>query len=256
MTTDFSFLDNGFFYGINKLIYLANYYGYARTIYLCGTIFSGVLCILYTILIRKRYGIPPWKSIVIPNIEFPVCYGLAIILTYLETGCERFGGANVVRAYAFYPIVYYFVAKLVKVEPRRNIDYRTMPSALAFVFAHLFCPITGCCYGYPCSWGIYNPDLKMFLFPNQYLESILALAVFIGMYFYQKKRNFRITGKYYPIFLIVQGTIRFFMEFLRNEEKLFWHISDLALNAVVMIIVGIVWLIVDKKKTGTSVFDK
>ena len=63
-----------------------------------------------------------------------------------------------------------------------------------------------------------------------------------------KKQDYRVTGRMYPIFLLLFGGTRFFLEFLRLNCKVFWGVSDLALWALAMVVIGAVWLIVDRRK--------
>ena len=46
------------------------------------------------------------------------------------------------------------------------------------------------------------------------------------------------------IFLILFGVTRFFLEFLRDNQKVFGNVSILALHCVLMVVVGAVWLII------------
>ena len=50
-----------------------------------------------------------------------------------------------------------------------------------------------------------------------------------------------VDGEAYPLMLILFGYSRFFLEFARDNEKLFLGISSLAIHAFIMGIVGTVW---------------
>lgn len=52
----------------------------------------------------------------------------------------------------------------------------------------------------------------------------------------------------YPIFLILFGGTRFFLEFLRLNIKMFWGMSVYSLWALLMVAVGVVWLVLDAGK--------
>ena len=49
-------------------------------------------------------------------------------------------------------------------------------------------------------------------------------------------------------FFATVGYSRFLLEFLRDNDKLFLGISELALHALAMALIGAVWLIADKRK--------
>lgn len=124
--------------------------------------------------------------------------------------------------------------------------------ALHQTVAHIGCVFPGCCRGYPCSWGIWNAKTETLLFPIQWLESIVSLGTFLFVLAYQKKVNYAVDGKVYPLFLILFGITRFLLEFLRDNEKLVLGMSSFALHALAMTIVGTVWLMVLDEKEKQS----
>lgn len=75
-----------------------------------------------------------------------------------------------------------------------------------------------------------------------------ALLIFLVCVILAKKKAYPVDGRMYPVFLILFGGTRFFLEFLRLNVKVFWGISVLALWALLMVVVGIVWLVREKKK--------
>ena len=132
------------------------------------------------------------------------------------------------------------------------IDYLAPSMALQQVVGHSVCPFAGCCRGYDCSWGIWNPVTKTNLFPNQWLECIVAIAVFWYLLRLAKQEKYVGTGKVYALFLLTFGGTRFLLEFLRDNDKLLLGVSNLALHALFMVLVGTIWLMVlyekDKQK--------
>ena len=72
------------------------------------------------------------------------------------------------------------------------------------------------------------------------------------MFYRAKKRNYVPDGLEYPVMLVLFGSTRFLFEFLRDNEKMFWGISNLAIHALFMFVVGIIWIIVAKKKSETK----
>lgn len=51
-----------------------------------------------------------------------------------------------------------------------------------------------------------------------------------------------------PLMLIMYGTVRFFTEFLHDNEKLFIGISYVAYNCLFMILVGIILFLILKRR--------
>ena len=84
------------------------------------------------------------------------------------------------------------------------------------------------------------------MFPVQLLEGIVSAAIVVWLLTYAKKHKYNCAGLCMPYMFIAFGLTRFFLEFLRNNQKLFWGISELALWSLLMFIVGIVWIAVSK----------
>jgi prolipoprotein diacylglyceryltransferase len=116
--------------------------------------------------------------------------------------------------------------------------------------SHFGCIFFGCCSGYPCSFGVYNPFYKDIRFPIQPIEALAAVAIVIYLFRRAKKRNYIPDGLEYPIMLVTFGSSRFCFEFLRSGEKRFWGVSNLAIHALFMFVVGVIWIYIAKKKAA------
>ena len=55
---------------------------------------------------------------------------------------------------------------------------------------------------------------------------------------YEKKKNYRSDGLAYPLMLMLFGYSRFLLEFLRDNHKVVFGVSTLALHALFMALVG------------------
>jgi phosphatidylglycerol:prolipoprotein diacylglycerol transferase len=168
------------------------------------------------------------------------------ILFWIDNGF--FGGNNIVRVFVYIPVIAYPVAKLLK------IPYKKICSVLAFgplavhAVSHFGCMFVGCCMGYPCSWGLYNVAYEDIRFPIQPIEAIAAWAIIIFLLVRAKKRNYIPDGLEYPLMLILFGSTRFIFEFFRDNDRFRWGCSGLAFHALFMFIVGVVALIILKKR--------
>lgn len=175
-------------------------------------------------------------------IVFVTGFAWMLRIGWAQTGFTRFGDNNIVKGYCFFAVFALIPAKLFKIDKKVVLDFIAPACALTQVTGHLSCNFAGFCHGYPWKYGIWNPVLHEYLFPNQFLESLVALAVCIACIRFAKKKDFRADGTVYPFFLVSFGATRFLLEFLRDNTKLFWGISDLALWALLMVVVGAVWL--------------
>ena len=118
-----------------------------------------------------------------------------------------------------------------------------------FGFARIGCIFPGCCHGYPSSWGLYSNEAGTVCFPIQIIEIIVSFILALIMWNMHSKERFQ--GKLYPWFLVLFGSTRFVLEFLRDNQKLFWGISELALHALSCFIVGMILLTLSKKRRST-----
>lgn len=231
---------------LNNLIETVYQAGLSQTIYDAWNLVDFALIAVFCLIYRKHYGISRAKSVLIPFVIYVLSAVLIRLIGWAATGFTVFGPNNVVKGFSFFPLFGLLVAKMFKMDFKRIMDFTAPCFPMLQFIGHIVCVLPGCCYGYPMHNGIWNPDLQIYCFPNQFLESFVALLIVIACILIAKKNDYKVTGKMYPFFLITFGATRFFLEFLRDNDKLFWGISELALWALLMVAVGITWLLIDK----------
>ena len=229
---------------MNQLIRIVAAAGLSDVVYKGFLALCFVGWFLFNLASGKHYGIPVWKRIVISVVIWPVAYGLLYFLFWIETTFTRWGHYNIVRGFVYFPLIALLVAKALKLRPVTVIDYIAPGVSLCQGIAHIGCSFAGCCYGFEAEFGIWNPVFEKYMVPNQMLESIAALGVFAVCAVYAKKHHYDSNGRVYPLFLILFGVTRFFLEFLRDNEKVIGSVSILALHAAFMVVVGACWLAV------------
>lgn len=229
---------------INDLLRFCYEKGWSDDIYSGVVIFAFVAQLVFLIFYRKKYGITLMQSILTVLLVYPVAYYWMLVLTWMENGFQNWGANNIVRMYVYAPLICIVAAKWLKIPTQKMIDYLAPSMALQQVIGHSICPIAGCCHGYACSWGIWNPVTDTYLFPNQWLECLVALAVVIYLLHLAKQEKYVGTGRVYAMFLVTFGGTRFLLEFLRDNDKLIFGISNLAFHALFMVLVGTIWLMV------------
>jgi len=177
---------------------------------------------------------------------------LANAVIYIENGFVDTGKKNAVVAFVFVPLIGYIVAKLLKKSYKEIWDVVMVSPLVMFVGARIACTIAGCCRGYSCSWGIYNVKVDGNVFPIQLLESLVTILILVFVFCREKKNNFVPDGKNVPIILISYGVLRFFLEFLHDNEKIVLGLASMQFHCILMIIVGVItWKILaqDEKKS-------
>ena len=88
------------------------------------------------------------------------------------------------------------------------------PGAMILImFTKFRCLYVGCCYGIPCSWGIYNKHLDGPAFPVQIVEACMSFCILIFVYCLTQTKFFR-----RGMALFLGGGLfcfgRFFLEFV------------------------------------------
>lgn len=239
---------------VNRFLQFVYYQGISDLVYNGAVVFAFFAQIAFLIWFRKKYSISLQKAILTVCIVYPASHLLNLTLTWIENGFTNWGANNIVRIFAYLPLLCIIVAKLLRLDSKKMCDFLAPSMALQQGISHSVCPFVGCCYGYECSWGIWHPPTHNILFPNQWLECIVSLSIFVLLMVYGKKNAYRVTGKPYPLFLMMFGSTRFLLEFLRDNDKLFWGISNLALHAAFMAIVGAIWyyILIRKEKKAAA----
>ncbi|MBN1915816.1 prolipoprotein diacylglyceryl transferase [Candidatus Dojkabacteria bacterium] len=116
-------------------------------------------------------------------------------------------------------------------------------------------------YGLPTNlpWKMYiSPENKVgiapefvgekFYHPLFLYEFILNLVLFGVLYFLFKAKNKRFDGFFISVYLVGYGLIRFFIEFLRLDPKVFLGLSVAQYISVVMVVSGTVVLVLKLRK--------
>ncbi|NCA93188.1 hypothetical protein EOM82_08140 [bacterium] len=140
------------------------------------------------------------------------------------------------------------------------LDKLTVPFICFHFFGRIGCFLAGCCYGKETDsvFGMYFPDQPEFgvfhhgnkVFPTQLYE-VLALACIAALLFWVfKKHRFMNYLILYPVF-------RFFIEFLRGDDRgsTGIYLSPAQITSIVLIIIPIVYytlLIMNRHKDGTK----
>lgn len=218
--------------------------GYSHALYMGIQILAFFVQFLSLIFYRKAYGFSLKKAVLTYVVTYPFLFFSIYLITWIENGFINWGANNIVRAYMWAPLLLIPFAKLLRIPYGKICDFFAPSFALAFAVGHIGCIFDGCCYGYPSTWGIYNPMLHQTLFPIQLIECLGAFLVWGFLLLYAKKKNYECRGKVLAMFLILFGGGRFICEFFRYNDKLFWNISELAIWAFLALITGIIMMII------------
>ncbi len=173
----------------------------------------------------------------------------AVLLGYLLlwgtswiSGGGKMNGLNFVRIVTFLPIPIFLMSRIFKDRFGTVADFIAPLLAVFHGVTHLGCVFPGCCHGYPSSWGLYSNNTGTVCFPIQPIEAFSSILIGVVLIVLALRGVQK--GKLYAWYLISFGITRFFWEFLRDNEKVWNGISELAFHAIVAALVGALCLCV------------
>jgi len=208
--------------------------------------FLGIIyALILGVLLAKDYGLTFAKAIVYVSVALVLGY-LIIWITSWIFGGGKVQGFNLVRSVAFLPALYWALSRLFKKPYTEFSDFLAPVGVSGFGIIRIGCIFTGCCQGYPSHWGLYSNIAETKCFPIQPIEAAVSLIIGAILFVMAKKKIQQ--GKLLCWMMIMFGSTRFVLEFFRDNNKLFLNISELAIHALVTLIVGLIVLIVLTKQ--------
>ena len=233
---------------MNDLLIAITQAGLGKTIYDVFFALGFVSVMTGLVWFGRKLDLPVKKVVITVLIVYPVVVLWMFVMYWIESGFTAWGGNNIVRIFVYVPLVGIPVARLLQIDKRKMLSLLSFGPLLVHGISHFGCIFCGCCSGYPWKYGIYNPTYQDYRFPNQPIEALGAVAIVIYLFYRANKRQFIPDGREYPIMLVAFGSSRFLFEFLRSDDKLIWGISNLAIHALFMFVVGLIWLIEQNKR--------
>lgn len=203
-------------------------------------VFAVTICL--AIYQNRLYKIAFWKIVTIVFCGAIAAYEGIKLLVFVEYG--RFGNWSFFGCIFLVPIVYLFLARIIKEPYEVLMDFAGPLCALLFVIMKIHCFRLGCCYG-KC---LFTTKLgKEILFPSQIIESVLSGIILVLLLWLQKKEENR--GKLAPVFLFLYGSMRFVLSFFRGNPRHFSWLEDTIHLSVptgqvwsaICIIWGLIW---------------
>ena len=237
---------------MNELIRMIEDKGLENTVYIGFHVLGFIAVFAFVVWYGKKLGFPAWKSVLTVLIVYPIIYGWMYVVCWVESGFRVFGGNNIVRVFVYVPVAGIPVARLLRVDRKKMLSLLAFAPLMVHGISHLGCMFPGCCNGYPSAWGIYCPWTGDIRFPIQPIEAIGALAIIWILLCRAKKKNYVPDGLEFPIMLTLYGSSRFVFEFLRDNYKMVWGISNLAFHALFMCAVGMIWIYIAKRKKAVA----
>ncbi len=150
------------------------------------------------------------------------------------------------------PVLLLIPVRLMKADFGAVLDTCAAGVYLLLGTAKLGCFAYGCCYGIDCAFGTINRFTGTRVFPVQPLETVISFGIAALVWAYSVGRTGKIKtipGAAYPLGLVLYGTARFFVQFLRAHEvaaeaDLIGFLDLWQVVSVVAVAFGAVWLAV------------
>lgn len=228
---DFSFIGFGgtFKYHDLKILFIPAYW---------FMMILGLVINLYiSVNQRKRYEYNVTKSLVIPVLFLMVTfiggklmYVIENFNTVKDNGIQL-NGMSLFGAIFLFPIVTFAVSIFSRIDFAEMLDYCTPFGIVLLSCTRTGCFINGCC-GATTIWQ----DGRPIILPVQLIEVMFDLII-LEVCRYIEKTKFE-SGLMYPVFMILYGTCRFVLEFMRKTPKSILIFSNGQIFAVVCIILG------------------
>lgn len=214
---------------------------------LAGTV-GQILFWLTVLWYMWRMRLNPLKVIPIAYAGFWFTTNCNGLLLFILSGFTVGDRANLAVAFVYLLPLAWLLAKIFRLRWQAVSELYAM-SILAFhVSGRSGCIFTGCCYGYPCDWGVYSNVVGGYVFPVVFVESLMSLGILVFLLVRVCRKGYQPDGKTMPWMLLLYGVGRFFTEFLRDNEKIWIGCSDIAFHALFMAVVGLVMLLCLRKK--------
>ena len=219
----------------------------ANTLY-WGCYFLGFVAIfIFNPIYGKHYNLQPKKSLIFTIVSYLLIYLWAYILAWVVNGF-KWGHHNAIRVYIWFPLVLFLLGKKFRIDFRTACEYMAPSTCIVYGIARLGCIFTGCCYGIPASWGMYSYSALEKCFPVQLCEGLTSLLIAVIVILLAKKKKYEPTGKLYPFMLVIYGATRFVWELFSAKPRVLFGITELGIWAFLTTLVGVVWLIIFKKR--------
>ena len=199
-------------------------------------VFGAVLMCAPIAVQMKRYEQPAWKSVVISVILVIAGLVFSRVWYFVENGYFR--GRSFYGVIFFAPLVYWPVAKILRMPYSQTIDCVAPAGCLTLALVKVQCLRDGCCAG----MVLYQKENFDYVkFPSQIVEMAAFLIIAVTLFLLGRKPTNR--GKVFPLFLILYGGSRFVLDFFRGSTVPYaLGLSAGSFWSVLAVAAGVIWL--------------
>ena len=181
--------------------------------------------------VNKYWKIPKGKLLLGACLTVPVGLFGSKVMRLIETG--SWSGMSFYGAVFITPLIMIPLGMLFKTKPKVVLDIGAPVACAVQPFMKIQCYSTGCCFG-----RIIRrlPNGRVIRFPSQIVEMICGVILLFVILKIEKSKKQR--GFVYAWFLLLYGSIRFVLNFLRETKPFVLGIPSGCLWSIISICIG------------------
>ncbi len=193
-----------------------------------------IIMMVHTVLRCKKYGISRPRSVIYTLLTYIYGVGGAIIMGNIYSSAAAARGSGDISKVAIFGAVIFAPIFLIisvilenlgrrllkkdQVSLRNTLDLLTPGIFIILTCAKFGCALIGCCHGIGCTFGVYHPDLHMYVFPVQICEVVCMMLIIYLVSILESKGKLRPGMKYF-VTAGLYSVCRFFWEFFRYYDS-------------------------------------
>lgn len=131
-----------------------------------------------------------------------------------------FPRANMGISFLFFLLIASSAVYMLRIPVLCSLDAIVPLFLLGRGVAIIGCIFTGCCYGYPSSWGLYSHRAETVVFPTVVLDSIISYLIVAFLLILARKQRYSGNGLVFATGLFLFGILRIIIDVLRDNWKL------------------------------------
>ncbi len=191
------------------------------------------IMMVYSILNCKKYYVSRPRAVIYTLLTYVYGVGGAMIMGRIySTVAAAKGSGDISKVAIFGAVIFtpiFLIISMIlenlgrrlmkrdKISMRDTMDLLTPGIFIILTCAKFGCALIGCCHGIGSSFGIYHPDLHMYVFPVQICE-VVSMMLMLCLVSQLESHGKLSRGEKYIVTAGIYSVIRFIWEFFRYYD--------------------------------------